>query len=98
MRRLLDGRQGDVTIHKVKEEIRIVAGVHRCDADDMLAAVDDVVEFFDGNEYKVMWWFGTANHHLGDKTPWDMIQMGRFQKLLSFIRTSLEENRREDDV
>jgi hypothetical protein len=85
-----------MTIHKVKQEIRTVAGVHRCDADEMLAAVDDVLEFFDGDEYKAVFWFGTHNHQLGGKTPWEMIQMGRFQKLLSFIRTSLDDNNAPD--
>lgn len=79
-------------IEQVKEEIRAVAGVHRCDADDMLAGVDQVVGFFEGDEDKAVFWFETGNHLLAGKSPMEMIRMGRFQKLLSFIRTSLEDN------
>jgi hypothetical protein len=83
-----------VNIEVIKDKIRAVAGVHRCDVDDTLAAVDEVVEFFEGDEDKATLWFEVENHMLGGKTPMEMIRMERFQKLLSFIQTSLKENRR----
>lgn len=82
-----------MTIDDIRREIREVA-LNTCTTDDALSVVDDALNFFEGDEGKAVFWFETANLQLGGKTPLEMIRMGRFQKLASFIRTSLNENRR----
>jgi uncharacterized protein (DUF2384 family) len=56
-------------------------------------AINLVANFF-GNGEKAILWFQTPNPLLGNMTPRDMIRVGRFKKLLKFIQTALEENRR----
>ena len=56
-------------------------------------AINLVANFF-GDGDKATLWFQTANPLLGNMTPRDMIRIGRFKKLLKFIQTALEENRR----
>ena len=56
-------------------------------------AINLVANFFGSGE-KAILWFQTANPLLGNMTPRDMIRVGRFKKLLKFIQTALEENRR----
>jgi hypothetical protein len=43
---------------------------------------------------KTMLWFQLSNPQLGGMSPRDMIRVGRFKKLLKFIQTALEENKR----
>ena len=43
---------------------------------------------------RTMLWFQTPNPSLGGMTPRDMIKVGRFKKLLRFIQTALDENKR----
>jgi hypothetical protein len=43
---------------------------------------------------RTMLWFRVANPLLGGISPRDMIRIGRFPKLLKFIQTALNENRR----
>ena len=43
---------------------------------------------------KTMLWFQVSNPQLGGMSPRDMIRVGRFKKLLKFIQTALEENKR----
>ena len=43
---------------------------------------------------KTMLWFQVSNPLLGDISPRDMIRVGRFKKLLRFIQTALDENKR----
>jgi hypothetical protein len=56
-------------------------------------ALNLVANFFK-NERKTILWFNTPNPLLGDMTPRDMIRIGRFKKLLNFIQTALDENKR----
>lgn len=56
-------------------------------------AINLVADFF-GDGEKAILWFQTPNPLLGSMTPRDMIRVGRFKKLLKFIQTALEENRR----
>jgi len=56
-------------------------------------AINLVAEFFNNVE-KTTLWFSTPNPLLGDMSPRNMIKVGRFQKLLKFIQTALDENRR----
>lgn len=57
-------------------------------------AINLVVGFFDKDMDKTTLWFSMTNPLLGDRSPRDMIRIGRFKKLLKFILTALEENKR----
>ena len=84
-------------IEKLKAEVRFAAGLSREDITlrGMLTdTVDEVVEFFEGDVDKASLWFNTNNHLLGGASPMGMIRLGRFEKLLSFITVSLDENKR----
>ena len=52
-----------------------------------------VLEFFEGNEKKRDLWFDTPNPMLGRVSPYEMITLWREEKLLKWIKTSLEENK-----
>lgn len=43
---------------------------------------------------KTMLWFQVPNPLLGNLAPRDLIRVGRFRKLLKFIQTALDENKR----
>lgn len=43
---------------------------------------------------KTLLWFQVPNPHLGDYSPRDMIRLGRYNKLMRFIQTALDENTR----
>jgi len=43
---------------------------------------------------KTMLWFQVSNPLLGGMPPRDLIRIGRFKKLLKFIQTALDENKR----
>jgi hypothetical protein len=45
---------------------------------------------------KVSQWMSEKNPALGNLTPHQMIHAGRFEKLHNFVKTTLEENERED--
>jgi uncharacterized protein (DUF2384 family) len=53
-----------------------------------------VTDFFKDWE-KSKAWFKHENPLLGNMRPVDMIKQGRSEKLLKFIKTSLEENKRD---
>jgi len=55
-------------------------------------AVNLVLSTFDGDIYKTISWFGTENPHLGGITATRMINSGRVKKLLSFIKSCIDEN------
>lgn len=48
-----------------------------------------VANFFKDVDKAVIW-FRTTNSLLGEMTPRDMIRVGRFKKLLKFIRNAVE--------
>ena len=52
-----------------------------------------VVDSFFNNESKSIDWMYTRNPLLGDVSPVSMIKVGRFDKLMQFIYTQLEENK-----
>jgi hypothetical protein len=58
-------------------------------------ALNLVAGFFNKDEKKTILWFSTPNPLLGDMSPRDIIRIGRFKKLLKFIQTALNENKRE---
>lgn len=51
-----------------------------------------VLKFFDGDDKKTDLWFDTANPHLGQHPPSEMIAEGRVEKLLAWIKGQLEGN------
>lgn len=56
-------------------------------------AINLVGSFFN-NEEKTMMWFRIPNPLLGNMTPRDMIRIGKFKRLMRFIQTALEENKK----
>jgi hypothetical protein len=56
---------------------------------DIGALIDSVEKFFDGDTVKTMLWFNTKNPMLGDMTPIELIQLGKYQKVKEFIVSSL---------
>ncbi len=56
-------------------------------------AINLVGDFF-GDESRTILWFQTPNPLLGSISPKEMIKRGRFRKLLQFIQTALEENKK----
>ena len=61
---------------------------------DVATTVTLVAEFFAGDQSKTLLWFSTPNPRLGNLLPLDMIKMGRVRKLLTFVQTALDENKR----
>ena len=53
-----------------------------------------VAGFFDGDVKKTVLWFTLPNPSLGNIAPRDMIRFGRSKRLMKFVVTALEENRR----
>jgi Protein of unknown function (DUF2384) len=51
-------------------------------------------KFFNGDKQKIMDWFSAPNPALGFLIPLQMVKSGRSPKLLSFIKSSLDENKR----
>lgn len=58
-------------------------------------ALNLVADYFQ-DEKKTIIWFSMPNPLLGGMSPRDMIRVGRFKKLLNFIQTALEENKRDN--
>ena len=56
--------------------------------------VNLVAEFFKGDLERTAQWFKMPNPLLGYISPRDMIRVGRFKKLLKFVTSAREENRR----
>jgi len=55
----------------------------------------NLVGIYFQDEHKTILWFRVSNPLLGNISPRDMIRIGRFNKLLKFIQTALDENSRE---
>jgi len=53
---------------------------------------NEVKEFF-GDEVKAKLWFETKNPLLGEISPNEMMELGRYQKLSEFIDNQLAENK-----
>lgn len=51
-----------------------------------------VAEYFEGDAQKTALWFRTTNPMLGNVSPRDMIRLGRYKSLLSFIVDARTEN------
>jgi hypothetical protein len=53
-----------------------------------------VAEHFKGDTYKTNLWFNIPNPLLGNVSPKDMIRLGRYKKLYSFVMQSIDENQK----
>jgi hypothetical protein len=53
-----------------------------------------VAGYFRGDVRKTALWFQIRNPLLGELSPRDMIRIGRYKKLISFVLNSLSENQR----
>lgn len=51
-----------------------------------------VAEHFKGDVHKTNLWFNVPNPLLGNVSPKDMIRLGRYKKLYSFVVQAIEEN------
>lgn len=56
-------------------------------------AINLVGSFFNDTTKTIMW-FKIANPLLGNISPRDMIRIGRFKRLMRFIQTALDENKK----
>ncbi len=57
---------------------------------------DKVCEFYGGDVDKTWKFFKSANPNLGNKSPLEMIRLGRTKKLFKYIDTAINENYRLD--
>lgn len=53
-----------------------------------------VAGFFDGDAAKTALWFRSRNPMLGNVAPRDMVRLGRYERLRSYIVSALRENQR----
>lgn len=58
-------------------------------------AINLVASFFNDSD-KTMMWFRVPNPLLGNMTPRDMIRIGRFKRLMQFIQSALNENKKTE--
>lgn len=56
-------------------------------------AINLVAGYFNDVD-KAILWFQVSNPLLGNMSPRDMIRVGRFKRLLKFIQTALDENKK----
>lgn len=55
-------------------------------------AMKEILDFFDGNKDKALTWWITPNPGIGNISPFLMVKNGRGEKLIKFIRSSLDGN------
>jgi len=53
---------------------------------------DLIYKYFNGDCKKVMLWLKSPNPNLGSYTPYQMMTIGRTQKLLDFVESSIAGN------
>lgn len=58
-------------------------------------AFETILEFFQYDKDKALAWYMSPNPGLSNMTPFEMIKIGRGQKLMSFITASISENYRD---
>ena len=56
-----------------------------------------VFEFFNKNLEKTALWFRTPNRNFGGSSPHTLIDKGRADKLLLFIKNAIDENKLEEE-
>jgi hypothetical protein len=95
---LLNYRKEDVSVaanvpvHSVRYDLKMPSELKER-LIEWAVAINLVGSYFK-DEHKTMLWFQVVNPLLGNMSPRDMIRMGRFKKLLKFIQTALDENKR----
>ena len=57
--------------------------------EEIAAIINLVAQQFDGDAAKTAVWFNARNPLLGDASPCDMIRLGRYQRLRSFIMQAM---------
>lgn len=82
-----------LSLHSVRYDLRMPDSLKSWLL-DIATTVTLVAEFFSGDSDKTQLWFSTPNPLLGNIPPVDMIKMGRERKLLAFVQTALDENKR----
>lgn len=103
----VDGQRVVEALRFKKEDVSVASGVPitsiRYDAKMPLELRERMVEWATainlvGSHFndldKTMLWFQVSNPLLGGMAPRDLIRVGRFKKLLKFIQTALDENKR----
>jgi hypothetical protein len=55
---------------------------------------NQVADYFKGDVYKTSLWFNIPNPLLGNISPKDMIRLGRYKKLFSFVMQAIEDNQK----
>ncbi len=58
-------------------------------------AINLVADHFNGNKRKTLLWFQTVNPMLGDKSPRELICLGLYNKLITFILAATESNTKD---
>lgn len=58
--------------------------------EEIVATINLVAQQFDGDAAKTAAWFNARNPLLGDASPCDMIRLGRYQRLRSFIMQAMK--------
>ena len=58
--------------------------------EEIAATINLVAQQFDGDAAKTASWFKARNPLLGDVSPCDMIRLGRYQRLRSFIMQAMK--------
>ena len=56
-----------------------------------------VLKHFNGDDDKTNAWMSVPNPMLGDTSPTNMLLFGRYEKLMQFVKDSLEENQGAHD-
>lgn len=57
-------------------------------------AFNTILELFQYDKDKAMKWWMMPSIHLGNISPYQMVKMGRGAKLMKFIESAMDENRR----
>jgi hypothetical protein len=98
--KLLDFKKKDVArasnlaVDSVRYDPRKMPKILEVRMREWAVALGLVAQFFK-DEKKTVLWFKTPNPLLGDVSPREMIRVGKFNKLLSFIQNALAENERD---
>ena len=58
--------------------------------EEIAETINLVAQQFDGDAAKTAVWFNARNPLLGDASPCDMIRLGRYQRLRSFIMQAMK--------
>lgn len=58
----------------------------------MLEIDAHVLERFEGDEYKADSWWETPNPSYSNLSPYDMVDRGRINELITFVRAAVESN------